>query len=72
MLTVLTLTLIALTGPDGQTVWINPADVVSVREPRGEGHFDADVHCLLYTADSKFIAVTETCDQVRIRLKAEE
>ena len=66
------LTLIVLTGPDGQRIYVNPAEVVSVRGPRGEGHFASDIHCLVGTVDGKFIAVVESCDIVKSKLKAEE
>jgi hypothetical protein len=60
--------LITLTGPGGQVIDINPAEIVSLREPRGDGHFDKDVHCLIHTADGKFITVIETCQIVRERI----
>ena len=71
MMTVLLIsTLIALQGPDGQTIWLNPDAVISVREPRGikHGHWPAGVRCLIITVDGKFIALVESCDRVRQKL----
>jgi hypothetical protein len=61
--------LITLTGPGGQVIEINPAEIVSLREPRGDGHLDKDVHCLIHTTDGKFIAVKETCVIVHERIE---
>ena len=55
--------LIRLHGPNGQVIYINPVQVVSVRPPRVPDHVTPDIHCLLHTADGKFIAVSETCEQ---------
>jgi hypothetical protein len=63
--------LVRLTGPDHQVVLINPDEVVSLREPRGQRgeHFAAGIACLVFTADGKYTAVTETCSEVRQRLE---
>lgn len=68
--TVLALLLVQLTGPDGQRIDLNPQEITSVREPRGG--FDKEIHCLIHMADGKFIAVIETCAQVREKLGQEE
>jgi hypothetical protein len=67
----LALALVALTGPGGQVIEINPAEIVSLREPRGD-HFDKDVHCLIHTSDGKFIAVLETCQAVGRKIDDEQ
>ena len=59
-----TLILIKLDAPDRQTIYINPQQIVSVRAPRS--HIDAfgpNVHCLIHTADGKYIAVIQPCDK---------
>jgi len=63
--------LITLTGPDKQVIRVNPAEIISVREPREsfQGHFHPDTKCLVFTADGKFLAVTEDCDTVITRIE---
>lgn len=57
---------IRLTGPDDISIDVNPAQIVTVREPRGQDRIvHKDAKCLVFLADSKFIAVKETCDRVR-------
>ena len=59
-----TLILIKLEAPDRQTIYINPQQIVSVRAPRP--HIDAfgiNVHCLIHTADGKYIGVIQPCDK---------
>jgi hypothetical protein len=68
----LAVALIVLTGPGGQVIDVNPAEIVSIREPREESHFGKDVHCLINTVDGKFITVVETCDIVRNKINNEE
>lgn len=62
--------LIALNGPGQQVIWVNPAEVVSVRAPRAsmDDHFGPEVNCILQTADGKLIAVADECDVVRKQL----
>jgi hypothetical protein len=62
--------LVTLSGPDGQRIDVNPATVVSVREPResASDHFASSVKCILQTVDGKLIAVTTDCATVRQRL----
>jgi hypothetical protein len=58
-----------LHGPDNQPIDINPDQVVSVRQPRAsEGHFQKGIRCLVITADGKFVAVMETCDEIRNKI----
>ena len=58
-------TLIELTGPAGQVILVNPAEVVTVRAPRVTEHFGPGIRCLINTADGKFTAVIEVCEVVR-------
>jgi hypothetical protein len=63
------LTLVLLTGPGGQTVEVNPEEVVSIRSPRSVDHMPSSVHCIVFTTDSKFIGVGERCSEVDKKLK---
>ena len=60
-----TLQLLVLTGPNGNKVEINPKLITSIREPQVVGHYDPKVRCVIYTSDSQFIGVRETCERVR-------
>lgn len=71
MIQLITSVLVTLTGPGGQTIDVNPAEIVSLREPRGDSHFDKDVHCLIHTADGKFISVIESCAAVRDKIEGD-
>jgi hypothetical protein len=63
--------LVSLTAPDGARIDINATQVTSVREPRGvkEGHFAPETRCLVVMSNGKFIAVRETCEDVRGALR---
>jgi hypothetical protein len=63
------LTLVVLTGPGGQLIKVNPDEVVSLRTPRGIDHMPKTVHCIVFTTDTKFIGVEETCDQADSKLR---
>jgi hypothetical protein len=43
--------------------------VVSLRTPRGIDHMPKTVHCIVFTTDTKFIGVEETCDQADNKLR---
>jgi hypothetical protein len=64
--------LVALTGPDGQVIWVSPTHVVTVREPRGVnlGHWPPGTQCLVGFTDGKFVTTSERCDRVRQKLGA--
>jgi hypothetical protein len=64
------LTLIVLTGPGGQIVKINPDEVVSLRAPRSTDHLPRTVPCIVFTTDTKFIGVEETCDEADRKLRS--
>jgi hypothetical protein len=63
--------LIHFTGPGGQRIDVNPAEVTSVREPRAvsEGHLAKGTNCLIGMTNGKFIAVTNDCEEVRRGLR---
>ncbi|MBO0718456.1 MAG: hypothetical protein J2P55_14135 [Rhizobiales bacterium] len=65
--TVLALELLRLMTPDGLPVDINPNEIVSLRPPREDDKrtLNSKVQCVLFTADSKFVAVTNECDEIR-------
>jgi hypothetical protein len=63
------LTLILLTGPGGQFIKVNPDEVVSLRAPRSVDHMPKTVHCIIFTTDTKFIGVQESCDQAGDKLR---
>jgi hypothetical protein len=64
--------LLHVTGPNGQRIDINPAQVTSVREPRKDGdHLVKGTKCLIYMANGHFITTVEDCATVRGRLGEE-
>lgn len=72
MNTIIAVLLITLNGLDGQTIYVNPTEIVSVRAPSTE-LIHPDVKCTLQTADGKLINVSNTCEEVLRRIeKAEE
>lgn len=56
-------TLITLTGLDGQTIYVNPAEVVSIRAPTSDLLHEG-VKCSLQTADGRLVNVVNTCDEI--------
>jgi len=63
---------IVLHGPDGQEITINIAEISSIRQPREtEGHFNAQVRCLLLMTNGHMNGVVEPCIEV-IKLIAKE
>lgn len=63
--------LLEVHGPDGQTYWVNPAEISSLRQPTNTDlhrYFPAGTHCVISTTNSKFIASRETCSEIRDRL----
>ena len=64
-LLVMAITLIHVTGPNGNRIDVNPADIVSLRKPPVAGFYDIKVKCVIYTLDGQFIGTQETCEQVR-------
>jgi uncharacterized protein YlzI (FlbEa/FlbD family) len=67
----LAVTLIELTGLDGEPVAVNPHSVVTLRSPRPNDHLlPPGAACAVQTSDGKHVSVRETCEQVRQRLDA--
>ena len=62
--------LVALAGTDGQVVWVNPAQVISIREPRGipQGHWTHGTRCLVMTVDGRYFTTSDPCEEVRRKL----
>jgi hypothetical protein len=63
------LALIEVHGPTHQRIFINPREITSLREPLLKDGFARGTRCLIYLTNRNFIAVTETCDQVRDKLR---
>jgi uncharacterized protein YlzI (FlbEa/FlbD family) len=61
--------LIEMQGPNGQRIWLNPAQITNIREPRSETHFAPGTKCLLYQSDGKIVAVVEFCADVIRKLQ---
>lgn len=57
------LAMIALHGLDGQTIYVNPSEIVSARAPATE-YLHENIKCTLQTADGKLINVTDGCGEV--------
>lgn len=62
--------LVALDGPGGQKIFVNPREVTSIREPRGMGqqHFAPGTRCVVFMSNGNILAVTESCSAIRDRL----
>jgi hypothetical protein len=62
----LALDLVPLTGLDHEAFYVNPSEVVMIREPRTHNRaLPPTARCAIVTADGKFISVLEPCSQVR-------
>jgi hypothetical protein len=63
--------LVELHGPDGQVIWVNPDQVINIREPRGipQGHWAVGTRCLVLTSDGKFFTTAEPCQEIRRKLE---
>jgi hypothetical protein len=66
---VLVIALIQLTGLDGQLIILSPNQIVTFRAPRKSEHFGPGVRCVINSTDGKFVAVLETCQQVRKQIE---
>lgn len=63
--------LLEVHGPDGQLVYINPAEISSLRQPTNADlgrYFPRTVHCIIVTTNGKFVAAVEMCNVLRDRL----
>ena len=65
--------MVELHGPGGQVFHVNPDEVVSLRSElaKREGHYSLDIHCLVNTADGKFLGEIEKCSEVRKLIEEE-
>ena len=70
MLWLIVTALIQLQGPDGQAIFINPDQVISLRQPRSvaQGHFAPGTKCLVMTTNGMVVS-SETCDAIRTKLE---
>ena len=68
MIAVLAIMLVEFTGPTGHRIDLNSAEVTSVREVQNSEHWGAGVSCVIVMTSGKWIAVAETCDEVRMAL----
>jgi hypothetical protein len=66
------LVLVALIGPNGEEVDINPGVVVSLRAESDRGMHHSDVQCVIRSTDGLAIGVRETCDEVRRLLSGQK
>lgn len=60
--------LLELHGADKQTVYINPAEVSSLRQPTStdlQHYFPKHVNCVVVTTNGKFYATIEGCRHIR-------
>ena len=65
------LELLEVHGPDGQTAFINTHEIATLREPATfdlRRHFARGTRCIVLTTDGKFLAVVETCGELRALL----
>jgi hypothetical protein len=63
-----TIELVALHGPDGQSVWVNVAQITSIRSPLAadqDQHFAKGTRCIVVMVSGKFVATREDCSEVR-------
>jgi len=66
------LNLVELYGPpppNGQGIWVNPAEVVTVREPLRKDGFADGTRCVVTLANGNLVASIEPCDTVLKRLR---
>jgi uncharacterized cupin superfamily protein len=50
---------------DGRTVYVNPKQIISLARPGDNQSFAKGARCIITLADTKFVSVTESCDEVR-------
>ena len=58
--------LVPLHGLEGQTIWVSPRKVVSVRTPRdmAENHYAPGVQCVLEMTNGTRVVVVDPCKDV--------
>lgn len=60
--------LIELHGPEGQRAYVNTRAISNLREPSDgdlRTHFARRVRCVVVLLNGRFLAVRESCDEVR-------
>jgi hypothetical protein len=67
------LNLVSLPGAHGQTVYVNPSEVVSIRTPAptAKDHYAPGIRCVIQTSDGKIVASTDNCGEVANRLRVD-
>lgn len=66
------LDLLEVHGPDGQIALVNTHEIATLREPATfdlRRHFAKGSRCIILTTDGKFLAVVETCAELRAALR---
>jgi len=65
------LSLVELYGPGTppQGIWVNPAEVVTVREPQRKDGFAGGTRCVVTMGNGNLISTVETCEVVVRRLR---
>jgi uncharacterized protein YlzI (FlbEa/FlbD family) len=61
--------LIVLHGLDGHEVDINPNEITVMRGKEQGKHLPPTAGCAISMVDGKFVAVTETCNEVRQKIE---
>jgi uncharacterized protein YlzI (FlbEa/FlbD family) len=64
--------LIVLHGLDGNEININPNEITVMRGKEQGKHLPSTAECAISMADGKFVAVKETCNEVRQKIEALE
>ena len=68
---ILALQLVAITGPAGNLIEINPDLVTSLRDAHyPQDGFPRNVRCLIFMVDSKIVGAQENCDLIKGWLQA--
>lgn len=60
---------IVLQTVDGRTIRVNPTQIVSTSEVKGKLITDK-AQCIIYTTDSRFFSVVETCERIKTSIEA--
>jgi hypothetical protein len=59
--------LILVHSLDGQDIYVNPREIVSIRKPQSD-LLHSDVHCSIQTVDGKLINVIDECTDILRRI----
>jgi len=60
---------VELHGPTGQRLYVNTAEISTLREPiETSAHWAKGVRCVIIMTNGKFLAVAENCPAVRDKL----